>query len=247
MTVTPDAPAVAYDCVTDQLKITGADDTDSVDYTITVNQAPDDEASTWDVTITASPQPGYEFTPDAVTKWHFTGTVDCLTAVTPGAPSVAYDCVTDRLKITGADDTDSVDYTVTVNQAPDGEASTWDVTITATPQPGYEFAPDAVTKWNFTGTVDCLGTVTPGTPRQLRLRDRSARDHRHRRHRLGRLHRQGQPHPTAKTARGTSRSPHPHNPATSSPPTPSPSGRSPAPSTASPRSTRPPRPSPTTA
>ena len=146
---TPDAPAVNYDCETDQLVITGADDTDTVDYTVTVDQAPNGEASTWTVTISATPQPGYRFPADAVTEWTFTDTVDCLTTptppipTTPDAPAVNYDCDTDQLVITGANDTDTVDYTVTVDQAPNGEASTWTVTISATPQPGYRFPADA--------------------------------------------------------------------------------------------------------
>ncbi len=163
-TVTPAAPAVTYDCVTDQLVINGADDTKSVDYTVKITQAPDGEGSTWAVKITAAPQPGYEFAPDATTTWTFTGTVDCLTTTNPAAPAVTYDCVTDQLVINGADDTKSVDYTVKITQAPDGEGSTWAVKITAAPQPGYEFAPDATTTWTFTGTVDCLTTTNPAAP-----------------------------------------------------------------------------------
>ena len=163
-TTNPGAPAVTYDCVTAQPVITGTDDTDSVHYTVTVITAPDGEGSPWQIHITATPQPGYEFAPDAQTDWQFTGTVDCLDTTNPGAPAVTYDCVTAQPVITGTDDTDSVHYTVTVITAPDGEGSPWQIHITATPQPGYEFAPDAQTDWQFTGTVDCLDTTNPGAP-----------------------------------------------------------------------------------
>jgi len=66
--------------------------------------------------------------------------------------------------IKGAKDTNSVDYTVATTTPPAGEGSNWAVTITATPQPGYQFPPDAITEWNFTGTVDCAPTGGQGTP-----------------------------------------------------------------------------------
>ncbi len=163
-TVTPAAPSVTYDCAIDELVIIGADDTDTVDYTIDITTPPGGEGSNWAVTITATPQPGYQFPPDTTTEWNFTGTVDCLMKVTPAAPSVTYDCAIDELVIIGADDTDSVDYTIAITQAPGGEGSNWAVTITATPQPGYQFPPDTTTEWNFTGTVDCDTTTTPAAP-----------------------------------------------------------------------------------
>ncbi len=162
--VTPAAPAVTYDCAADELMIKGAKDTESVDYTIDITTPPAGEGSNWAVTITATPQPGYEFAPDVTAEWNFTGTVDCLTTTNPAAPSVTYDCATDELMIKGAKDNKSVDYTIDITRAPGGEGSNWAVTITATPQPGYQFPPDTITEWNFTGTVDCLMKVAPAAP-----------------------------------------------------------------------------------
>jgi hypothetical protein len=109
----PTPPAASYDCGYGSLKISGAKDTASVDYTVTIDQAPAGEGSTWAVTITAAPQPGHEFEPYATTEWTFTGTVDCLTTANPAAPAVTYDCADDELVIKGTKDTKSVDYTVT--------------------------------------------------------------------------------------------------------------------------------------
>ena len=150
--------------MTDALVITGATDTASVDYTVTVVTAPAGEGSTWAVTVTAAPQPGFQFPPNTTTTWNFSGTVDCLTPTTPAVPTVIYSCVTDTLTVVGADDTASVDYTVTVVTAPAGEGSPWAVTVTAAPQPGFEFPPNTTTTWNFSGTVNCDQPVTPTTP-----------------------------------------------------------------------------------
>ena len=163
-TTTPTAPTVSYDCVNDVVAIVGADDTATVDYTVTVVTPPAGEGTPWSITVTAAPQPGAQFPPGVTTTWNFSGVVDCLTPTTPAAPTVTYGCVTDALVITGATDTASVDYTVAVVTAPAGEGSPWAVTVTAAPQPGFEFPPNTTTTWNFSGTVNCLGPVTPTAP-----------------------------------------------------------------------------------
>jgi hypothetical protein len=71
-------------------------------------------------------------------------TTECP-VTTPTAPTVSYDCVNDVVAIIGADDTATVDYTVTVVTPPAGEGSPWAITITAAPQPGVQFPPDATT------------------------------------------------------------------------------------------------------
>ena len=119
-------------------------------------------------TTTTTPTPGTPSEPGTPTTPTTTATTSHpgtpTTPATPDAPAVSYDCDTDQLVITGADDSDTVDYTVTVDQAPTGEASTWTVTIEATPQPGYRFPPDATTDWTFTDTVDCFTTTPPPAP-----------------------------------------------------------------------------------
>ncbi|MDW3212925.1 MAG: hypothetical protein R8G01_02930 [Ilumatobacteraceae bacterium] len=163
-TVEPIEPTVSYDCPNNTIVIIGADDTASIDYTITTTDPADGEGDTWAITITATPQPGYEFPTDTTTHWDFTGTVDCLDTTTPTTPVASYDCPNNTIVIIGADDTASIDYTITTTDPADGEGDTWAITITATPQPGYEFPTDTTTHWDFTGTVDCLDTTTPTTP-----------------------------------------------------------------------------------
>ncbi len=170
-------PSVVFDCGADELVITGADDTAEVDFTITIKAPPAGAGSSWEVMITAAPQPGFEFPPDVNTAWNYNGTVraDCTSTPTttaaisppfqlpPGSDPVRFDCVRNELVITGADDTEQVDFIVTINTAPSGEGSNWDVTITAVPQPGLAFPTDATTEWNYTGTVDCAPPlILPG-------------------------------------------------------------------------------------
>jgi hypothetical protein len=153
-----------FDCASGRLVITGADDTNEVDFTETVNREPAGEGSFWDVTITAAPQPGFEFEPGATTVWNYTGTVDCYGesgVVFPNAGSgrVRFDCAVDRLVIPGADDTQQIDFTVRINIEPAGEDSPWDVTVTARAQPGFRIAEGATTEWNYSGVVDCVPGV----------------------------------------------------------------------------------------
>ena len=149
---TPNTPAATYDCDTDTITIIGADDTDSVDYTTTINDPADGEGDTWSITITAQPQPGYEFPPDTTTTWTFTGTVDCLDTTTATAPAVV--CDNDALAI-DAPVSDRYTYTIDGDlSVPEGAA--YSITVTATPTEGYEFAPGAVSSWTFTGVVDCI-------------------------------------------------------------------------------------------
>ncbi len=164
-----------FDCAENELVITNADDTDEIDFTVTINTAPSGAGSSWEVTITAAPKPGFEFPPDVTTEWNYSDTVpaDCfLVAPAPPFPladppdedPVRFECTLNEIVVEGAYDTEQVDYTVTINMAPSGEDSNWSVTITAAPQPGFRFPPDATTEWNYTGTVDCAPPVSlPGT------------------------------------------------------------------------------------
>lgn len=162
--VTPTTPIVTYDCVEDSIVITGADDTEAVVYTVTVDDPAEGEGDTWSVTITAAPEPGYSFPPGTQTEWPFSGIVDCDEEVTPIEPTVNYDCVEETIVITGDDQT-GVQYAYASTDPAEGEGDSWNLTITATPAPGYEF-PGGQTEivWSFSGVVDCLGETTPVEP-----------------------------------------------------------------------------------
>jgi hypothetical protein len=84
----------------------------------------------------------------------------CTKDTEPATPNASYDCVENQIVITGADDTNSVDYTVEIITAPNGEGTPWAVKITATPQPGYQFPDNTTTMWEFNGTVDCDDTTS---------------------------------------------------------------------------------------
>jgi hypothetical protein len=161
---TPAKPSIEYDC--DLEDFVGADDTDDIDYTVKVDVAPDGYGSTWQITVTAAPQPRIEFPPNATTEWTFSGLTDCTLHLPvtgfenpPTSSPVVFDCGSGQLVITGADDTNEIDFTETVNREPAGEGSVWDVTITAAPRPGFEFEPGVTTVWNYTGTVECSGSI----------------------------------------------------------------------------------------
>lgn len=166
----PGIPAASYDCATDTIAITGADDTASVDYTVTITDPATGEGDTWAVTITASPQPGYQFPPGTPTQWDFSGTVDCLVETTAAAPSLV--CENDQLAL-AAPTSDEYDYSVTGDLGA-AEGSAYSITVTATPADGYTFPSGVPTEWTFSGTVDCVdesqepppptaSTVAPGS------------------------------------------------------------------------------------
>ena len=141
--------------------ITGADDSDTVDYTVTVDQAPTGEASTWTVTIEATPRPGYRFPPDATTDWTFTDTVDCLATTTaPAAPQLVCRLAPNSGLAVELPTADTYTYEVT-GSLDVVEDQPYDVVVVAVPAAGYEFAPGTVTEWTFTGVLQCQRSAAP--------------------------------------------------------------------------------------
>lgn len=113
------------------------------------------------VTITATPDTGYEFPTDAITSWNLDlGTVTPCIIVTPDFSTIC--------RAAGSVDIDNVTITPTLgiewiigNPTEDGEYA-----FQAVAQPGYTFPPGTVTNWLATvsSLPECGIEVTPVSP-----------------------------------------------------------------------------------
>lgn len=124
-----------------------------------------------DLTVVAVPTAGYAFAEGSQQSWQFTYTPaePPVTLVTPPAPSQDGNSVT-------IPDVPGVDYIVRSGDS-DGElvtpgtlTLTEDVVITAVPQEGYAFPPEAETQWTFTFTAP----EAPSEPEQPSESERPA-------------------------------------------------------------------------
>jgi LPXTG-motif cell wall-anchored protein len=157
--VTATTPGVEFrdpSCANTTAEVVGYLNTDKISYTTTGTVAPGAA-----VTVTATPQSGFTFSPNPTVFQHTFGAVpDCSEHVTASVTFQDPTCANDNVaKVLGAEDTAAIDFTVTGNVAAGDH-----VDVTAVAKPGYTL--DGTTSWShtFAAAEDCRSVSVPVAP-----------------------------------------------------------------------------------